>query len=30
VFVFSAGEWFHSTTPEAVAEIRAHISSQKQ
>jgi len=25
VFLFSAGEWFHSTTREAVDEIRATV-----
>src|SRR5690554_3214889 len=29
VFVFSADEWFHSTTLQAVAEIRTQVSSQK-
>lgn len=29
VFVFSANEWFHSTTREAIAEIRVQVSSQK-
>lgn len=29
VFVFSAGEWFHGTTREAVAEIRQTVESQK-
>lgn len=29
VFVFSAKEWFHSTTLEAVAEIRTQVSAQK-
>lgn len=29
VFVFSADEWFHSTTLQAVSEIRAQVSSQK-
>lgn len=29
VFVFSGDEWFHSTTREAIAEIRQNIESEK-
>jgi len=29
VFVFSADEWFHSTTRQAVEEIRTQVASQK-
>jgi len=29
VFVFSEGEWFHSTTREAITEIRENVESEK-